>query len=358
MKNLLDFCALVTQVISSARTTLEERDILRTRTIWRAMIVSGKRQAFGALDIPGIFWTRAVLSIFILLPFSALAAPPKVVTSIAPVHSLASMIMQGVGEPHLLIRGSASPHSYSLRPSDAQILDDADLVFWIGNSLETTLATPLQNLAANASIITLSRNPALQTLTGEQPDKLSDGPISLSANQYEHDAIDMHIWLDPANAKLMINEIATELAKTDPDNAKTYMENAAAARKAINDLKNEIENMLSPIKEEKFIFLHDAYRYFEQAFAITPAATMTNSPEKLPGARKIREITDMIRQQDIGCIFSEPQFSPRLVETIVKATGVGSGEMDPLGATIVPGPMLYPDLLRTMATAMRDCLEN
>ena len=168
----------------------------------------------------------------------------------------------------------------------------------------------------------------------------------------------MHIWLDPANAKLMVDEIAASLVKADPDNAQTYNGNAAIARQSISDLKIEIETMLAPVKEEKFIFLHDAYRYFERAFAITPVATLTASPQNLPGARKIAEISDLIRQQNVSCIFSEPQFSPRLVEAIAKATGVASGVLDPLGAALTPGPLLYSRLLRTMAGAMGDCFQE
>ncbi len=296
--------------------------------------------------------TLATLGLFSL---PAQAAPPKVVTSIAPVHSLVSMVMQGVGEPYLLIRGSGSPHAYSLRPSDARALSDADLVFWVGETLEITLPTPLQTLAANAFVVTLSKNPALQTLRvgplGEQPNAPDIGARDFGA-------IDMHIWLDPANAKLMVDEIAASLVKADPDNAQTYNGNAAIARQSISDLKIEIETMLAPVKEEKFIFLHDAYRYFERAFAITPVATLTASPQNLPGARKIAEISDLIRQQNVSCIFSEPQFSPRLVEAIAKATGVASGVLDPLGAALTPGPLLYSRLLRTMAGAMGDCFQE
>lgn len=300
-------------------------------------------------------YVLAVLGALSLFSISAQAAPPNVVASIAPVHSLVSMIMGEIGEPYLLVRGSSSPHVYTLRPSDARALSEADLVFRVGDDLELSLVAPLETLAEKATIVTMSQNPRLSLIALNAAREGEANPWVPTGGPGE---FDMHIWLDPANARIMLDEIAAALTKADPDNAGTYLKNAATARRKITDLETEILNNLVPVGNQKFIFLHDAYRYFERAFSITSAATLTASPEKLPGARKIAEIINLIRRQNVSCIFSEPQFSPRLVGAIAEATGVSSGVLDPLGAALAPGPLLYGQLLRAMARSMRDCLEK
>ncbi|VAW21406.1 Zinc ABC transporter, substrate-binding protein ZnuA [hydrothermal vent metagenome] len=287
---------------------------------------------------------KTIFSFFLLLAVSAFPAsakPPLVVASIKPLQSLVAMVMEGVGSPYLLVRNNASPHDYVLRPSDASTLEKADLVFWIGPRLETALARPLKTLAARAEIVafadvkTLIRLPLL---TG--------------------DGINMHFWLDPENAILMVQKIADELTRLDPDNGERYRQNALGASASLRDLSAEISAILKPVSSQKFITFHNAYRYFEKRFSLTALASITINPQTSPGVRRIKQIQQLIASNNVGCVFSEPQFSPRLINAISQGSGVKIGILDPLGANLEPGAGLYFQLLRDMALAMADCLKG
>jgi len=289
--------------------------------------------------IQAIFISMAVSLAVLAAP--ALAKPPNVVASIKPLQSLVAMVMEGVGTPYLLVRNNASPHDYALRPSDAAALEKADLVFWIGPQLEVSLARPLKTLAARADIITFADVKTLLRL-----------PLS-SGN-----GINMHFWLDPENAVLMVRQIADALSLADADNKERYQKNALDAIARLHNLTAEITRILKPVAGQKFITFHNAYRYFEKRFSMTALASITINPQTTPSVKRINQIQRLIGANNVGCVFSEPQFSPRLINAISQEAKVKIGVLDPLGASLAPGPKLYFQLLRDIALAMRDCLKG
>ncbi|MEM1045873.1 MAG: zinc ABC transporter substrate-binding protein, partial [Pseudomonadota bacterium] len=171
-----------------------------------------------------------------------------------------------------------------------------------------------------------------------------------------HGAVDAHVWLDPQNAKALVHEIEEALAAHDPANAAKYEANAEALMARLDDLTAEIKTTLEPVKDKPFVVFHDAYHYFENRFGLKAAGSITVSPEVIPGARRIGEIQGKLKELDAACVFSEPQFEPKLVTVVTDGTNAKSGVLDPLGARLENGPSLYFDLLRGMATSFRDCL--
>ncbi len=295
-----------------------------------------------------LFYLVLALPGMVLFGFVAPAlAAPKVVVSIAPIQSLVAQVMLNVGEPALLIPSNQSPHAYALRPSAARALAQADLVFWVGPEFELFLINPIQSLAANARSVALARNSALKRIPLEK---------NSQENQQAGELFDMHLWLDPSNAQVMLAQIAQVLAQNDPPNAATYLANAREAARNVGQTVSEIQMLLAPVRTEKFVFYHDAYRYFEQAFSLQSAATLVGNPELKPGARRIAQIRRLIIDQNISCVFSEPQFSPAIIQTLTQGTGARAVVLDPLGADIQPGPTLYGELLTRMAQNMANCL--
>lgn len=177
-------------------------------------------------------------------------------------------------------------------------------------------------------------------------------------HDHAHGSFDMHIWLDPSNAKILVGEIEAALAEADPGNAAKYSDNADMLKAKLDDLTVEIAGILEPVQGKGYIVFHDAYRYFENRFGVGATGSITVSPEVMPGAERIREIQAKIGELGTTCVFSEPQFEPRLVTTVTEGTGAASGVLDPLGATLDDGPELYGTLLRNIATSMRDCLSE
>lgn len=324
-------------------------------------------------------------TVAVLLPFSGLqaAAAPKVVASIKPVHSLVAAVMQGVGEPDIIVDGAASPHTFALKPSTARVLAGADLVFWVGPELEAFLEKPIETLGEKAEAVELSQAHDLTLLpvreggdfdehdhgdeghdhAAEAAKTAGQGTKDAKAGHdhghdhgHEHGAFDAHLWLDPANARAMVHEIEEHLIEADPANAATYKANAEALAARLTALEEELKKELEPVKGKPFIVFHDAYQYFEKRFGIQAAGSITLSPEVMPGAERVSELRGKITGLKAGCVFSEPQFEPKLVGMLIEGTSVGTGVLDPLGASLPNGPGLYEQLLRDMAGSLKGCL--
>ncbi|MBY5363597.1 zinc ABC transporter substrate-binding protein ZnuA [Rhizobium leguminosarum] len=317
--------------------------------------------AIQALAIPALLFAGTMRA----------AEAPVVVTSIKPIHSLVSAIMQGVGEPELIVDGAASPHTYNLKPSNARALQDAKVIFWVGPGLEAFLEKPLQALGRDASIAELDNAPGLVKLPfreGGAFEAHDDGDEHHEAeaahgrdadhDDHEHGTFDTHLWLDPMNAKAMASEITTTLVAADPANALTYQANAKALDDRLTALDKEITATVAPVKGKPFIVFHDAYQYFEHRYGIRVAGSITVSPETIPGAERVSEIHRKVGELGATCVFAEPQFEPRLVNVVIEGTRAKSGVLDPEAATLKAGPDLYFTLMRSIANSMKDCLSS
>ena len=307
-----------------------------------------------------ILWALSSLGV------SAANADVSVVTSIKPVHSLVSGVMQGVGSPTVIIEGAGSPHTYSLKPSQAKQLQDADLVFWMGDELEPFLRGPIQNIAKNAKSIKLIEARGLKKIKfreggmfdehDDHDDHEHDKHAKDDHDDHGHGEYDPHVWLDPINAKAIVHEIEEALVKADPKNAKKYEANADRIAGELDQLVKELRAQLEPVQEKGFIVFHDAYQYFEQRFGVSAIGSITVSPEVMPGAERVSELRNKIRDLKATCVFSEPQFEPKLVTTLVEGTDARTGVLDPLGASMTKGPDLYFQLVREMARSLKECL--
>ena len=319
-------------------------------------------------------------STFLFTSTAVATADVKVVASIKPVHSLVASVMQGVSEPSLLVKGAGSPHTYSLKPSQAKELQAADIVFWMSHDLEAFLENSIESIAKNAKAVSLMDSHGLMKLNfreGGAFDAHDHGHDDHGDDKHDdhghdkhddhgddkhddhgHDEVDPHVWLDPKNAKSLVHEIEEHLAEIDPSNAAKYEANAKAVMKKLDALTKEIEADLKPIRERGYVVFHDAYQYFEKRFGVSAVGSITVSPEVLPGAERVSELRDKVKSLNASCVFSEPQFEPKLVKTITENTDAGTGVLDPLGANIKDGPELYFTLIRNMAKSLKDCLMN
>ena len=355
------------------------------------------------------FYKQTMLaSTFLITSTTFSYADIKVVASIKPIHSLVSAISEGIGEPTLLVKGAGSPHTYSLKPSQAKELQDADVIFWMGNDLEAFLENSINNIAANAMTISLMESDKLTKLNFREGESFDDhghddhghdkhddhghdkhddhghdkhdGHEHDKHDEHEHDKhdnhghdkhddlghdkhddhahhdVDPHVWLDPLNAIVLVEEIKNALISADPKNEPAYEENAKVTIEKLNQLIAEINMELEPVKGRGYLVFHDAYQYFENRFGVTAVGSITVSPEILPGAERIREIQNKVKSLDATCVFSEPQFEPKLVATVTENTNAGTGVLDPLGASISDGPQLYFTLIKNMANSLKKCM--
>jgi zinc transport system substrate-binding protein len=316
-----------------------------------------------------------------LMGGAAYADTPQVAVDIAPVHSLVARVMDGVGTPDLIIQPGASPHEYSLRPSEAAALQNADLVFWIGPDLTPWLTDTIETLAPDAAVTTLLevdgtielefREGALFEAHDDHADEShndheeeghddhsDDDHDNEEAGHDEHDHgdHDPHAWLSPQNAMAWMNVIAGQLSAADPDNAGAYFANAAAGRAELKVLIGEVTATLDPVRDGRFIVFHDAYQYFEMDFNFLASGAISISDASDPSPARIAKIQNQIAEQGIDCVLAEPQFNPGLVATVLEGSDAQTGILDPLGSDLEPGSALYPQLIRNLSTALAGCM--
>ncbi len=288
------------------------------------------------------------------------AAVPKVAVDIAPVHSLVSQVMEGVGQPDLLIPAEASPHEYTLRPSQAKALSDADIVFWTNEALTPWLEKALDNIAHSAQKV------ELLALEGMVTHNYREGATFESHEHHDeeehsteeehHDEVDPHAWLDPKNAKTWLAKMAQVLGKSDPANAHIYAENAAKATIKIDALIHSTQSAIDTVGEPKFIVFHDAYQYFEKRFGISAAGSISVGDAEDPSPARIKEIQNTVNKLGVTCVFTEPQFNPGLVRNVFEGTKVTTmGVMDPLGSDIKIGSNHYFRLIESMTNSLKSC---
>ena len=316
----------------------------------------------------------------------------SVVTSIKPIHSLVSAVMDGIGTPSLIIEGAGSPHTYALKPSQAKALQDADLAFWVGPAMESFLEKPIKEVASSARIVTLSDAHGLIKIEfreggnfdshddhakqddhdkhakhddhdkhakhDDHDEHAKQDDHDKHAKHDDHGQFDMHVWLDPENAKIIINAIEEALIEADPHNARIYQGNAANVKRDLDKLITEVDAEMSPVKGTSYVVFHDAYQYFEDRFGMKPVGSITVSPETLPGAKRVKELREKIKSLNASCVFSEPQFEPKLIATVIEGTSAGKGVLDPLGVSIKAGPEMYFTLIRNMSKSLKNCLSR
>ena len=341
--------------------------------------------------IPLIFSILSILTFFI--PANA---EIKVVASIKPIHSLASYLMYGIAKPDLIVDGYASPHGFAMKPSHAKMLQNADLIFWIGEDLESFLEKPLSSIAKKAEKIELMETKGLQVLKfrernifdehdhddhghddhGKKEDDHDDHGKKEDDHDHDHDdhgkkeddhddhghddhdghahgEFDPHIWLDPINAKAMLNEMAEHLIENDPKNKDKYKSNLAKALQEIDKLTIDVMTDLS--NSVSSIVFHDAYQYFEERFNVKVLGAFTVNTDVMPGAEQLAEIREIIEHDKVACVFSEPQFNPDIINAVAKDMKIKTGVLDPLGATLDPGKDLYFNLIRNMSASFKGC---
>lgn len=275
---------------------------------------------------------RAALAALLVLHATTMARTKEiaVVASVMPLHAIVSAVMVGAGRPRLLVNGGASPHDYAMRPSDAAALNDADLIIRVGDSFELFLAKPLEALAGDARVVTL---------------------MSLSGSD-----ADPHIWLDPANAREIATRVVAALSDIDPGNRDIFAANADDFSARLDRLDEELRAQLAPVADVPYLVFHDAYGYFERRYGLARVGAVTINPQRKPGAQRIAALRETIRATGARCLFGEPQFQPALLATLIEGNDTRIGVLDPLGATLRPGPEAYFTLMRNLANSLHGCL--
>ena len=298
----------------------------------------------------------------LLLTVSAAQAEvPKVLTDITPVHSLTAQVMGDLGTPDLLVSPRSDPHHFQMRPSQARLVDGADLIIWMGDSMTPWFIQVIETLGTDATSLELLDIPNLPLVVANEPedhdaeDADHDKAKDHAEAHHDHGDTDPHAWLDPENAKTFLTEIANALASIDPDNAATYHDNAAAARARITAMQAEITTQLASAQDITLVPYHNAYRYFLTRFGLDLSGALANSEATPPSAAHLAEMRDLLAQRQRTCLFAEPGANLDLIRAAAPHPDQTVPALDPLGATLTQGPDLYDALIRKMADTIATC---
>ena len=325
-----------------------------------------------------------IFSFIFFSSFKLLASETTgVVSTIQPINSLVNAVIGNTGKTILLIPTEASPHDYKLKPSDTKILQNANIIFFVSEHLEASVTKIFENLPKNIKTINLMEDTGIQHLAirdneawgrhdhhhghsdHDDHDKHSKKHDDHNHNKHakkhdDHDdhekEDDVHIWLSPNNAVKIIKKINKELSLFFPENAKTYSQNANQMIKRINQIKDELKNELSAIKDKPYVVFHDAYQYFETSFDLNAVGSVALEGDIASSPKQISFIKDKIVKLKASCVFQEPQFDSKLVKIVVEGTNAKIGTLDPLGVNIKSGENFYLQLLKNMAKSLKDCL--
>ena len=354
-----------------------------------------------------------LLSIIILILFSSsnlFAADTKgVITTIQPINSLVSAVIGDTGKTISLIPADISPHEYKLKPSDAKKMQEANIIFFVSNHLESSVTKVFKNLPKNIKIIDLLEETGIEHLAirdneawerhdhhghddhddhekhGKKHDdhddhdkhgKKHDDHDDHDKHAKKHDdhddhekhgkkhddhddhqsKDDVHIWLSPDNAIKIVEKVNKELSLLFPDNASKYSENSNKMIDEIKKLKNELAKDLAPIKGKPYVVFHDAYQYFEKTFDLNAVGSVALEGDIASSPKQISFIKDKIKKLNASCVFQEPQFDSKLVKIVVEGTNAQIGTLDPLGVNISGKENFYIQLLKNMAKSLKECL--
>ncbi len=303
---------------------------------------------------------RSIVSFAVFLLFfmsTQAVAVPRVVVSIAPIHSLVAGVMDGVAMPELLVSGNSSPHSYMLKPSQVRNLQRADMIVWAGESVEGFLLRPLANYDDSKTIIELMDEPGMLLLNGREAGVWQVGQDELR-HDHDHGKIDGHLWLDPQNAKTIVRLVVASLSKLDSQNAVKYQANAKRMQQALSELDQQLKQKLAVVSQTPYLVFHDAYQYFEQRYGLMPIGAIMAGAEHKPGARRLQQVRERVKAEQAHCVFSEPQFPSKLIQIVVEGTHLKAATLDPMGMDLEPGKGLYFELMQNLGQGLVECLEE
>jgi zinc transport system substrate-binding protein len=296
----------------------------------------------------------AFIASFLLI--GSAQAEVRVLTSIKPLQLIAAAVQDGVAIPEVLLPPGASPHNYALRPSDVRKVQSVDLLYWIGPDMEGFMPRVLNGRTLPSV--------AVQDLPGLKLRHFAEDNHSHAeeADEHDHDhrpgTLDAHLWLSPANARVIAAKIAADLGAADPANAAHYQRNLKAFDERLDALDARLKKRLAGVEGKPYFVFHEAFDYFEDAYGLKHAGVFSVAAEVQPGAQHVAAMRARLQEVGKTCVFSEPPLRPRLAETLVAGLPVKLAELDALGGYTPATAQGYEQVLEKLGNDLAGCLES
>lgn len=302
-----------------------------------------------------LFWLSGLL-LSLSLPTQS-QEPPKVLTSIKPVQLIAAAITEGVTSAEVLLPPGASPHSHSLKPSDARKLYEADVMFWVGPDMEVFLDKTLSG-STKAASVPLMQDSNLELLKMNEGEEEIHHHHAEESDHHHHGEYDVHIWLSPNNAIAIAETISEKLSELDPEHKKQYTDNYHVFKKAVQAAdKHNISKLAVYHNQPMFVF-HDAYGYLQRHYELNIVDHFTANPEQQPGAKHLTQLQEKLKKAGNSCVFREPQFQPAYIDRIIDGTNAHVAVLDPLATDAAVGPDGYIEFMGSLTDNIISCLKQ
>ncbi len=271
----------------------------------------------------------------------------RIVVTIKPWYNLVAALMHGVNDnkPILLLHGNVSPHDYALKLSDIRVLGQADLIIWGGDQLEFFLTKLLKQPQFASKLFTV------QNLSNLNKLQFRNGKY-----------LDEHTWLSPDNIKIIIKAIEQTLIKLDPIHAKQYSANRKKFLIKLAGVDSHIRFKLKDVKNQTYLVFHDAYQYFEKSYGIQAPIVISDNPAMPLSIQRMLIIHDLIVQNQVNCLFKEPQFNSKVLDSLLKSSELNRrlkvGILDPIGSDQDLGADGYFKLINNLADELYSCFKD
>ena len=267
----------------------------------------------------------------------------SVVASIFPIYDILKVVGGERIDASLLLPPGASLHSFELSPQKAKTLSDANLLVYLGKGADTFATNILANDKQDRPMLDLSAYVNLRSFAQNEDVKINEENELDIEDEHEDKDIDPHFWLDPVNAALIAQAIASELSELDPDNEDFYQDNALRFNEELKESLIDWETQIESLRSRKIIVFHDAWFYFASRFKLNIIGALEPFPGKTPSPKYLEDISVLIRSNDINTLFIEPQLAPESARTLAQDLVDNIAILDPIGG--VPGRNSYLELI-------------
>jgi zinc transport system substrate-binding protein len=301
------------------------------------------------------WWVRGWM--VVLCAVAAPAGPPKVLCTVYPVYQITRNVAEGregLVVDLMLPSSLGCPHNYALTPQDMARLARADILVINGLGLEDFLGAPVAQ--ANPRLQILDSSAGIEVLPAGDDSHAHDHEDHGECDHASHGAVNPHIFASPRLSGRMAMTIAAGLSRHDPDGAGLYFRNAAAYQERMNALAGEMAAAVAALPNRRIVQPHGVFDYLARDIGLEIAAT-TQPHGQEPSAAEMLALLRDIREQRAGAIFTEPQYSPRVGQTLARETGIASAVLDP-GASGPPDAPLnhYESVMRRNLETLAEVL--
>lgn len=297
---------------------------------------------------------RSLMAVVLMtVSFFASAEPLRVLASIKPLQLIAQAVTEGVTDADVLLPPGSSPHSHSLKPSDARKLRNADVIFWVGPSMESFLPKMLAS-SKGAKVVAMMDVQGIRLRSSED----DEDHIHEHGDHHDHGEYDPHIWLSTENARVIAREMVKVLMSVDTVNQDQYRNNLDHFLRSMDKTDSRNSQKIEQAGKKPFFVFHNAYGYLQEQYGLEIAGYFTLNPEQQPGARHLVSLKGQLDKAGATCIFREPQFQPVYIERLTEGLSVNISVLDPLAENIQSGPESYANFINQLVDNITSCIQG